>query len=120
MIGKLGIVMVVVKDVKRSVAFYRDILGLKVGFESPEWTQLSANNIDLGLHPESEHLKVQPGGCQIGFFVQDVQKAAADLKKKGVRFVMEPSKRDFGWLAVFSDPDGYHIQLAPATTYEHR
>ena len=112
--------MVVVKDMKRSVAFYRDTLGLKVGYESPEWTQLSAGNIDIGLHPESEHLKVKPGGCQIGFFVSDVQKAAADLKKKGVPFVMEPKQQDFGWLAVFSDPDGYHIQLGPASTYEHK
>ena len=118
MIGKLGLVMVVVIDMKRSVAFYREVLGLKVVFECPEWTQLTAGNIDVGLHPESEHLKAKPGTCQIAFYVDDVQKAAAELKRKGVHFVMEPKKEEFGWLAVFTDPDGYHIQLGQAATYE--
>ncbi len=118
MIGKLGLIMVVVKDMKRSVAFYRDILGLQVQYENPEWSQLSAGNVDLGLHPEGEHLHVKPGGCQVAFFVQDVQKAAEELKRKGVKFAMEPRKEDFGWLAVFTDPDGYHIQLGQTATYE--
>ena len=118
MIGKLGLIMLVVKDMKRSIAFYRDVLGLKVQFEHPEWTQLSAGNMDLGLHPESEHLHVQVGGCQFAFFVEDVQETTQELKRRGVKFVMEPKKESFGWLAVFTDPDGYHIQLGQAATYE--
>lgn len=119
MIGKLGLIMLVVKDMKRSLQFYRDVLGLQVQHEHAEWVQLSAGNVDLGLHPESEHLHVRPGGCHIAFFVKDVQKTSEELKGKGVKFVKEPRKEDFGWLAVFSDPDGYHIQLGQSATYEH-
>lgn len=112
MIGKLGTIMVVVKDMARSTAFYRDVLGLKVSMESPEWTQLDAGNIAVGLHAESDRLKVEPReAVQFGFEVADVQKAAAELKAKGVKFVMEPHQEDFGWLAIFKDPDGHHIQL---------
>ena len=112
MIGKLGLVMVVVKDMGRSVAFYRDVLGMKLEFESPFWSQLSAGNIEIGLHPESNRVKVAPEtGVSIGFYVADVQETAAALKAKGVRFLQEPKKEDFGWLAVAADPDGYAIQF---------
>lgn len=112
MIGKLSTIMVVVKDMERSRKFYRDILGLQEHYSSPEWTALSAGNINLGLHPEGKELKVEPHeGMQFGFEVADIQKTAGELKQKGVPFVREPRLEDFGWLAIFKDPDGHHLQL---------
>ena len=112
MIGKLGLIMVVVKDMKRSVAFYRDVLGLKLQFESPEWTQLDAGNIGVGLHAASDKLHPDhTNAVQIGFYVPDIQKAVSDLRGKGAHIVKEPVKEQFGWLAILADPDGYHIQL---------
>jgi len=112
MIGKLGMIMVVVKDMKRSVAFYRDVLGLKLEFESPHWSQLNAGAIKIGLHPEGKDVKVSPTtGLNFGFYVPDVQKAAAELKASGAKMIMEPRKENFGWLAIVADPDGYPIQL---------
>ena len=49
----------IVSDMQRSTAFYRDLVGLKVQFESPEWTQLDAGNIGVGLHGPSEKLHPQ-------------------------------------------------------------
>ena len=113
MIGKLSMIMLIVRDMDRSVAFYRDIVGLKVQMHTPFWSSLSAGNIVLGLHPESEHAKVAPGtGCTFGFEVPDLQPVAADLKAAGVKFLMEPRQEDFGWLAMFADSDGYAVQLA--------
>jgi predicted enzyme related to lactoylglutathione lyase len=113
MFGKLGVILLVVKDVDRSMRFYRDILGLKVLFhEPPGWSQLDAGNIQLGLHPEGNEVKVGPGtGCTFGFVVDDIRASTADLKRKNVRFSMLPRKEDFGWIALFTDPDGYVIQL---------
>jgi lactoylglutathione lyase len=111
-IGKLGLIMVVVKDMKRSVAFYRDALGLKLEYESPHWSQLNAGTIQIGLHPEGKEVKVNPTtGLSFGFYVPDVQKAVAELKTRGARMLMEPRKENFGWLAMVRDPDGYAIQL---------
>lgn len=113
MVGKLSTITLVVKDIDRSVAFYRDILGLKIQMHTPFWSGMDAGNIIVGLHPESEHSKVSPGGgCTFGFEVSDIQKTAAELKSKGVNFLMDPKLEDFGWLAVFADPDGYSILLA--------
>lgn len=112
MIGKLGLVMVVVKNMDRSVAFYRDVLGLKPKFQKPEYSELDAGNISVGLHAQSDHLKVHPTeSAQFGFYVDDIQKVVSELKSKGVHILMSPKKEDFGTLSVFTDPDGYHIQL---------
>lgn len=112
MIGKLGLVMVVVKDMQRSTAFYRDVVGLNLMFQSAEWTQFDAGTIHVGLHAASEQLHAQAfNGVQFGFYVSDIQKTVDELKKKGAHIVKPPVKEDFGWLAIFSDPDGYHIQL---------
>jgi predicted enzyme related to lactoylglutathione lyase len=113
MIGELSTITLIVKDMERSVAFYRDVVGLKVQLNTPYWSSMDAGNIIVGLHPESQHSKVAPGGsCNFGFEVSDIQKTATELKAKGVQFLMDPKREDFGWLGVFADPDGYSIVLA--------
>jgi len=120
MIGKLSTIMLVVKDMERSTRFYRDILGLKLAYSSPGWTQLEAGNIGIGLHPEGKHVKVSPAsGCTFGFEVKDIQATVAELKKKGVRMEMEPRKEEFGWLAIVTDPDGYWVQLYQPPEHGH-
>ena len=117
MIGKLTTITLIVKDMNRSVAFYRDIVGLKLEMHTPYWSSLSAGNITLGLHPESPHAKVAPGtGCTFGFEVADIQKVVQKLKAKDVPVPMEPRDDGFGWLAMFSDPDGYSVQLVQLAT----
>jgi len=111
MIGKLSTIMVVIKDMDRSVTFYRDVLGLKLLYQTPHWSELDAGNIHIGLHPEGKEVKVSPSmGCTFGFEVADIQKTIADLKNKGAHVFMEP-RQDFGWLAMVGDPDGYAVQL---------
>jgi lactoylglutathione lyase len=113
MIGKLTTIVLIVKDMDRSLTFYRDVVGLNVEMRSPYWSSLSAGNISLGLHPEGEHMKVSPGtGCTFGFEVADILKTVQELKAKGVRIQKEPKHENFGWLAEIADPDGYTVQLA--------
>lgn len=113
MIGKLTTIVLIVKDMDRSLAFDRDVLGLSVEMHSPYWSSLSAGNVSLGLPPESQHVKVSPGtGCTFGFEVADILKTVQELKAKGVRIQGEPKHENFGWLAEIADPDGYTAQLA--------
>jgi predicted enzyme related to lactoylglutathione lyase len=113
MIKKIAVVIVIVSDMKRSVEFYRDKLGVPLEFESPHWTQFRTEGATLGLHPESEHMKAKPGGVQVGFQVEDLDKAYEVLLSRGVEFAMPPRQEDFGGkLAVCLDPDGYSISLS--------
>lgn len=121
MIGKLGTLMVVVKDMDRSIKFYRDVLGLKVKTRTPEWTALDAGNIEIGLHAESKHLHVRPTeSASFAFLVPDIQQAVDHLKANQVRILMPPKQESFGWLCVFTDPDGYHIQLNQPIAQQQR
>jgi lactoylglutathione lyase len=112
--------MVIVSDMGRSVGFYRDVLGLKLRFESPEWTEFDLGGTTLALHgggtpaPPSSGRDQTAGRASIGFTVPDVNRIYEDLKNKGARNVMPPTKREGEGiiLTVFVDPDGLPISFA--------
>lgn len=120
MFKKVDYVMVMVSDMKRSVVFYRDTLGLPLKFESDEWTEFQTGTTTLALHggarPSSGGGRGEPqaGTCSIGFSVPDVEKTHKDLLVRGVRFVMPPTEREGEGikLAVAVDPDGLAISFA--------
>ncbi|HEX6700944.1 MAG TPA: VOC family protein [Gaiellaceae bacterium] len=112
MIGRLEIVMVVVSDMERSVAFYRDTLGLQVVEQSPYWSELDAGTIHVGLHP-SEGGEVPHGeGVTLLFYVDDAEQTVGQLRERGAEIAMEPKRQEWqGVLAAVKDPDGHLIQL---------
>jgi len=114
-------IMVMVSDMKRSVEFYRDTLGIPLKFESPEWTEFLTGTTTLALHgggspkPRSgENSEKFAGTCSIGFSVSDLETTFQQLKSKGVLFVMPPTQREGEGirLAVALDPDGMPISFA--------
>ena len=118
--------MVVVSDMRRSVEFYRDKLGIPLKFESPDWTEFQTGATTLALHggglkreghqDESKYA----GTCSIGFNVSDLDKTFAELESRGVRFVMPPTEREGEGirLAVCVDPDGLPVSFAQAQPRE--
>jgi catechol 2,3-dioxygenase-like lactoylglutathione lyase family enzyme len=111
MFEEFGLVMVVVSDMADSVAFYRDVLGLKLMFETSEWSSFQVGHVMLGLHPQSPHLPVNPaGGISFGFYVKSLDDTLLKLAEYGV-VPIRTSDEDFGRLAIIPDPDGYGIQL---------
>ena|ERR1051326_5997482 len=113
MLDKISYVIVIVSDMKRSVEFYRETLGLPLKFESPGWSEFATPGSTLALHSETQEKKAQPGGISFGFNTNNLDELYETLKARGVRFVMPPTKQDFGArLAVFLDPDGYAIPVS--------
>ena len=47
---RVNYAIVYVSDMSRSVRFYRDIVGLPLRFESPEWTEFDTEGATLALH----------------------------------------------------------------------
>jgi len=107
---------------KRSVAFYRDTLGIPLKFESPEWTEFATGATTLALHGGGVAREYQDtgdqsktaGACSIGFNVEDVDQTYEEMKSKGMTFVMPPTQREGEGikLAVGLDPDGLPISFA--------
>jgi lactoylglutathione lyase len=110
--AKFVMAMLVSADLPRSRDFYRDVFGLTVGNDSPEWIDLElGNGVTLGLHPPSDYLQLMPGSLSLGFEVPDVDAFIDDAVAKGVKIAMPASDESFGRLAVVVDPDGYSVQV---------
>ena len=102
---KMTHVIKFVTDMNRAVAFYRDVLGLELKFQSPGWSEFATGDTALALHPAS--LNNPAGTVELGFKVADLDKFYPELIGKGVRFSMPPTKQDFGGvLAEFVDSEG--------------
>jgi lactoylglutathione lyase len=120
MFRNLDYTMIIVSDMTRSVEFYRDQLGLILKFESPDWSEFDTGTTTLALHGggvrrDSPYSGDKTAGtCSIGFNVTDIDKTYAELKAKGVAFVVPPMRREGEGirLTVCVDPDGLPISFA--------
>ena len=109
-LSELGQVGFTVSDVEKSVAYYRDTLGLKHLFSAPPGLAFfAAGNVRLMLSrpekPESERFT-----SALYFKVVDIQEAHDSLACRGVVFEAEPHRvakmPDHElWMAFFRDPD---------------
>ena len=109
-------------DLERSVKFYEQALGLKVTrrHTSPRGAQLafiatpnSEEEIELcQMPPGAEPVKVQPDLMHLAFEVEDLEKFAAELVKKGFTLSDGPTKTGSGSVIAFIDaPEGYEVEL---------
>ena len=103
--------IIFVCDMARSVAFNRDILGLSIRSESPEWTEFDTPGSTLALHLADEsgsrQSSISAGVCHLGFTVEDIEAFHQDMIAKGIPCLQPPEEEDFGGkLAGYADPDG--------------
>jgi lactoylglutathione lyase len=111
-------IIVYVSDMDRSLAFYRDTLGLPLKFTSPGWTEFNTGTTTIALHatpaskPADQPGRTPAGVAQLGFMVENLQSVYELLKAQDVLFAMPPQKQSSGvTLAVLRDPDGLGITL---------
>ena len=126
--SKVDYIKVNVSDMSRSVAFYRDILGLPLKFQSPGWSEFQTGATTLALHL----IRARSGGeggapaeplagtCSIGFSVEDLAATHRELTARGAQFVRAPTEQPTEGirLAVCVDPDGLPIAFAEPLTRE--
>lgn len=97
-------------DPQRTVAFYRDTLGLAVYREFPGGTVFFAG---LGLLEVSGRADTAPtSATELWLQVRDLRAAEIELRACGVTILREPEREPWGldemWI---SDPDGLRIVL---------
>ncbi len=121
MVKKLLHTRMRVNDLERTVKFYEEILGLKVGrrHTSPRGAQLafirtpnSDEEIELCQLPDSPPVQVQPDLMHLAFEVEDIAAFAARIAKKGYKLSDGPTRTGSGSVIAFIDaPEGYEIEL---------
>jgi predicted enzyme related to lactoylglutathione lyase len=100
-----------VQDMERAVGFYRDVLGLDVEMQSPEWTELEAGGLSIGLNAREPQGARADGGAVISFRTDDIEGEVERLTGRGAHFTGEVSSYDWGSVAPFKDSEGNDLQL---------
>ena len=104
--------MLGVSDMSRSLAFYRETLGLSVRSETPGFAFLDTGPVTLCLSEPHAKLGGFAGAIEVVLAVQGVRRAYAELTKNGVVFMSEPMNvTGDSWAANFRDPDGHLLSV---------
>lgn len=112
MISGVAQVAMVVHDLARAVAFYRDVLGIKVLFQVPSAAFFDCGGVRLMLAlPDAGHPELDHPPSILYFRVDDIVATWRALAERGVKLEGEPhvvgqfEGRDV-WLAHFYDVEG--------------
>ena len=119
MIKAIKFASVPVRNQDQALEFYTKKLGFKIITDSPfdgtqRWIELRIPRADTGLV-----LFTGPGQeamigsfMNVAFVADDVEATTKELKSRGVEFVQEPQKADWGTAAIFKDIDGNRFVLS--------
>lgn len=108
-----------VESLGRSVAFYRDVIGLQVRIEGDGYVEFDLENTKFSLFERSKlpELIGREGGnapCgEIGFLVEDVDAEAERLSGLDVEILRGPVDRPWRERTLhIADPDGNVVEFA--------
>jgi lactoylglutathione lyase len=116
----------IVRDIKRSVAFYRDVLGATVLREG-EPTFLRLGNIWLtinggggGTDDKPDVIATPPRDLNvlsnfINLRVSDIRRCYEIWRSRGAKFITEPKVHATEIRCYMRDPDGYLIEVGQTT-----
>ena len=104
-----------VSDLKRSIAFYKDIVGMDLKASGDTWAELWAGNDAFVLGQWGFDPKKAGSNNSIALAVDDIKAATAELTSKGVEF--DAANGQMFWEtpvcfgSTFFDPDGNKVSL---------
>ncbi|MCP2322481.1 catechol 2,3-dioxygenase-like lactoylglutathione lyase family enzyme [Hamadaea flava] len=115
-LGPVAQIHISVTDLDRSVAFYRDVLGMSLQFVVPGQPMAFFASGDVRLYlgvPENPEFRTRTVHY---YSVTDLDAEYARLQALGVEFLDEPHvvhRDDSGdlWMTFLEDPDGHKIAL---------
>ena len=103
-----------VDNMDNAVQFHIAHLGLKLRFQSPEWSEFDTGQTTLALHRASDGNP--PGTCQLGFRVADIDRFYSEQIAQGVQSVAPPSDLHGQRIAKLRGPDGAEFSVSGMAT----
>jgi predicted enzyme related to lactoylglutathione lyase len=103
-----------VKEMKRSVKFYGETLGLQLSGPPGEVTLYRAGDILIALNQPAGDGggSALAGRVEVIFPVESVAATHAELVKRGCKFLGAPKEVTSGtWAATFTDPDAHRLTI---------
>lgn len=122
MIEQVGTVCIFVDDQDQAKDFYTNVLGFELRQDAPlsettRWVSVAPKGAitEIVLYKPDEnwqHYKHVVGKAQpVTFNVSNMAALHADLKAKGVQFIMEPEFQPWGTQAMIQDSEGNSLIL---------
>ena len=124
---RIGLTSIFVDDQDKAEKFYTEVLGLRVKTSAPygpdeRWltvvSPVDPDGVEVALHLTDESARAfqrasrEVGRPVLSLSTDDCQRDAERLQAKGVAFVKEPARMDYGGMdAVFDDTCGNLINL---------
>jgi predicted enzyme related to lactoylglutathione lyase len=113
------------EDLNNLLPFYRDVLGLKIAYETPGFVGFGERSdeggyvnayLGLGTHSEVTGKATDPHRHMVGLDSDEVNADFERLTAAGVEFIEPPT--DYGELriATLKDPEGNIVQLLQPVT----
>lgn len=120
--------MLRVGDLERSIKFYTEILGMTLlrqkDYPDGKFTlaflgygdEKDTTAIELTYNWDTDQYDLGNGFGHLAIEVDDVYKAAEDIRAAGGKIIREPGPMNAGTtiIAFVADPDGYQIELLGA------
>ena len=109
----VSMIMLGVRDLEKSVSYYRDRLGIDVRQRIPGFAFLDSGALTIVLsEPLAKNVFPLAGATEVIFSVNDVRASYEALKDQDVEFSQEPRNVSGPmWAANFHDPDGHLLTL---------
>ncbi|MFQ5553204.1 MAG: VOC family protein [Thermoplasmata archaeon] len=121
-----------VRDLDRSLAFYRDVLGLKdlgrLEIEKTGGVVASVANdeeghpLELNWYPEDSSMadpyKTGEELDHLAFYVEDLDAAMRYLEERGHPMVLGPIESKNSTWAYVQDPDGIYVEIVASKRHE--
>jgi lactoylglutathione lyase len=113
-------VILYVRDLEASIAFYRDLIGLPFKFAENGYAEFATEGTRFGLYERArlpdligrEAAEGAPSG-EVLFLTEDVDEEARRLKEAAVGILSGPADRPWGHRTLHVlDPDGHLVELA--------
>jgi predicted enzyme related to lactoylglutathione lyase len=105
-------VWVPVDDMDRALAFYGDTLNLDVTKTTPEWSEVDAGGLTIGLNAREGTAAHADGGAVITFSPEgSIDDEVERLRSAGVDFPGGISDHPWGRIAPFKDSEGNDLQF---------
>ena len=118
-VKSVGYVILYVRDLEASVAFYQDVIGLPFKLRDAGYAEFVTGETRFGLLERArasaligrEPTQGGPAG-EVLFLVDDVEAEAERLRGLGVEFLSGPVDRPWGHRTLhLLDPDGFVVEL---------
>ena len=83
MFDRIGAVILLVSNMKKSIEFYNDVLRMELKQQTEDWVEFSKQGIVLALHPVKKRVKMTRNNSMlVGFNISALETLHGSRKEK--------------------------------------